>query len=720
MFPIVFISILLFSLEVGAQEVDFDKEFPLSENDLYYPLIGENGELPSEMENASGNAPSYQQPYTSPQARIEDRFVQENAKAIEEDEVESIYEEPSSLGFTPKQADKSLNNSPIKPPASGATSFSIEDLKRTKVNQTYTEKDLAEAEKAVTAMEQTIESLIGANLETETEISGQAQKQDARPLGEFPKLTSINEEDVSSYGIFTQETGGYHSNIWSRINRADVDKFFVKVQDGNLQSTVLREELVKLLLTKAAEPEGESEVNWLAARAKVLQSLGEVSRAGILLSSAGINQENVNRYKNMGQVWVESNLMRGNGKETCPFVRQNILNTDNPFWHRSLMVCQLLSRDLKGLALSTNMLTEKTRRADPLLFALLDTIQGHAEAPMLQPNQKLSPLHSVVYAESPVLLTPNVIPLLSDAVLRRVAKNVTLPLSIRLQAAEYLVNNFNELNDLALLGLLYDKVEFDKSIVESPGVDRYAEEEVDGSLARALLWQGSIVSGLPSTRALTLKALWERAERDGLFHLASKLTPKIRNISADSNLAWLSPEVINRSLKFGDIKTAEKWWETLKENRSLSRELIAKREALKIAFAFIDEELETETFDKWIASKSLYDESDRTEIQRTLTFLEASEIAFPATIWQKLHESMDDGFVDQTKDVSPLWLRLLGSSLEAQNTAGSIMLLSEPLLITDMIGLSEQTAGNIVTGFRFLGMNDIAKKLVLEAVINLK
>lgn len=717
MYKIVFPALLLFSLSVHAQGIDFDKEFPLSENDLYYPLIGENGELPSELEQNNDH-------YTaSPEEirKVEEslRLEQENAYALEEPQ-NSVYQEPTTaLGYQPHSDDAPINaQSEVQKPAAGAKSFSIDDLKRTVApKKITTEAELIEAEKSITSMEQTIESLIGSNADAE---NASVQENQARPLVEFPKLTENNNGDNSFYGLYTKETGGFDSTVWQGINRKQADKFFADIQKSKLESFTVKNELIKLLLTKAPEPKGESDTNWLAARTSVLHGLGEVSRAGLLISSAGVNIKNVNSYKNIAQTWVENGLMHGNDRALCPFVRQNILNTDNPFWRKALLVCQLLSRDLKGLELSTNMLTEEIRRTDPLLFSLFDTIQGLADAPMLSPIQKLNPLHSVIYAESPLLLTPNVIPLLPDAILRRVAKNVALPLTVRLQAAEILVNNFSEMNDIALLGLLYEKAEFDEEIIASPGVDRYADEEVDGSLARALLWQGSKTSGLPSTRALTLKALWERADRDNLFRLAARLTPNLRQISADSNLAWLSPEVINRSLKYGNIETAQKWWKTLQKNRSLSRDLMVRRDSLEIVFAFIDGELPETVFEKWIESKSLFDENDRTELQRTLTFLEASEIDFPSDIWQKLHETMDESFTEQGKDASPLWLRLLGSNLESQNVAGSFILLTDPLLKANMNDLSEQTAGNIVTGFRFLGMNETANKLILEAIISLK
>lgn len=720
MFKITLSFFILIASNSYAQQVDFDKQFPLSDGDLYYPLIGENGELPSDIENGDGNYS--EQPFNdisaSPEEiiRVEEqlRLEQNNAQTLSETP-ENVYGEPSTaLGYTP-QSPQTLNeesDSLQQKPAKGSKSFKIEDLKRT--NQITTEADLVEAEKAVTAMEETIESLIGASLIDKSETD----TNQARPLNEFPNLTENKIGDIESFGLYTKETGGFDYTVWQGSNRKQVEKFFNAIRTSKIDSYTIKNELTKLLLTKAEKPEGESDKNWLAERASLLQHMGEASRAGLLISSAGINSKNVNDYNNIAQTWVENGLMHGNKQEICPFIKQNILNTDTPFWHKALLVCQLLSRDLKGLELSTSMLTEKMRRTDPLLFLLLDTIQGHSETgPLLSPTQTLKPLHSVIYAESPALLTPNVIPLLPDVVLRRVAKNVTLPITVRIQASEVLVNNFNEMNDIALLGLLYDKVEFDEKIINSPGVDRYAEEEVDGSLARALLWQGSKTSGLPSTRALTLKGLWERAERENLYRLAARLTPNLRKISSDSNLAWLAPEVVTRSLSIGKLETAKKWWKTLKKNNSLSRELMKKRDELQIIFAFIEGEINQDIFNKWVENNSFFDENARSKLQRTLTFLEASEIDFPVDIWNKLYETLDGSFSYQGKEVNSLWLRLLGAKLESQNVAGSIMLLSEPLLNTNINDLSEQTAGNIVTGFRFLGMNSTAKMLILEALI---
>ena len=74
-------AVIIFNQQALAQGVDFDKEFPLSEEDLYAPLIGENGELPSDYNALNTTNAEIVEPQAPENSQIDaefERFYQEN------------------------------------------------------------------------------------------------------------------------------------------------------------------------------------------------------------------------------------------------------------------------------------------------------------------------------------------------------------------------------------------------------------------------------------------------------------------------------------------------------------------------------------------------------------------------------------------------------------------------------------------------------------------
>lgn len=723
-FNALFICLLIITHQVGAQEVDFDREFPIPDDELYAPLIGENGELPSDFEGKnvinSQNSPDVEAEF--------ERFYQENASAIEEMR-EPVYAEPTqALGYVPEtKRPAPLEHNNIEIPQN-ATSFSVESLPTTSASReteeqstqqnTITVEQLDALEKTVESMELTIESIIERGLD---ETSGE-ENIDARPLDEVPNLTVKTEQDIESVGLLTAENG-FREDAFTHMTGAEASAFLDSIQNSNIQSRVLRDLVVKLLTTQTQPPKYEDEQirqSWLATRINVLQTFGEYRKSNLLLSKAGIGENNVNQYNGLAQFWVQSELLEGNHGKVCPFVRNNILNSGDIFWRQALNVCQLLSGDEKGLKLSLSMVTEQSRRADPLLYQLFDAVQGEAESPLLRPNEKLNPLHASIYVFAPDMLTPQVIQFLPDTSLRKIAKNVALTDSLRIQAAESLVERFDFVDDIALLALLYDKVEFEKQVVSSAGVSKFAEEELDGSIARALLWQASKVSGLASTRALTLKDYWKRAYKDNLYILAARIKPEIRHIQANSNLAWLAPQVIKHSLILGDTEHAETWWKYLQTNRSLSKELREQKDKLSLLMAFSTGHVNEKSFNNWLETLGFDDNKHRNQIKRYVSLLEASEKDFPGNVWEKLESSSYNDFQATGVEMNALWLRLLGNALENQDMVNSLKLLVEPFKENSIQDLGNQTLSNTITSFRFLGMTEVADKLIYEILIDTK
>ncbi len=530
-------------------------------------------------------------------------------------------------------------------------------------------------------------------------------------LGEKTLMTA---EEMEYFGVLTPENKGFEETVWQGLNRERAEIMLKRIHETGLKSPQALKLVRRLLLTKSTPPKGESTKNWLAVRAETLQSLNMAEAAYALLKPVKSEQLASDEY--LAQQWTEASLMAGDIENACLFVRQYILNSQQPFWRQALMVCQLSQGEKEKLRLSLDLLQEKDRMSNPLFYQLLHAVVENTQSPRLMLHTRFVPLQSALYAAHPSLITPDVMSRLPDMVLRRVSRSQALPIGLRIQAGEQLVNTHMRQEDAKELGKLYDTLAFDALLIKDPLGS--AKKEVDGSKARALLWQAASMNALDSTRALSLQALWWRAEQDGLSYLVSALKPSFRQLKPKANLAWFAPEVIRASLTAGDIKQAQAWWRVLVGNKTLSRDLSLQRADLAMAFSLLDNKVRSKTLDDWWKTRTLNDKKGRIRTQRTLAVLDAAGIEIPAKIWQRMHESFNDAHTDQGPGPGPLWLRLVATSLEEKRKAEALLMLVEPLMYVKAQNMSPQGVANVVTGLRFLGLTDEANTLAMEALLS--
>lgn len=513
-------------------------------------------------------------------------------------------------------------------------------------------------------------------------------------------------------GVLSPEESGFEVDIWQGLTRERAQVLLKRVRENGLMSPAARDIVKRLLLARADAPAGPAEGHWLATRVETLQDMGMAEDAHRLLNRLPAKPRGVD---DIARVWVNDQLLIGETDAACAHVQENLMNTDAPYWQHALMVCQALRGNLEELRLSVRVASDREKAADSLLFALFDAIMNTQESPRLAPEDIFNPLHVTLYQAYPRLINPEVLRRLPDVSLRRIVMTADLDMSLRLQAAEKLVNDFGQPEDVARLTGLYAAANFSPEMVASPL--KFVRQELDGSRARALLWQGAQQADLASAKALALKTLWERAEEDQLLELPGYLSPDLINIKPERNLAWFSPYVIKMSLRRGNLPMAQAWWDVLSGNRSLSRDLTVERTDIAMAFAMLDGRLPEGILDQWWSTQTLHNLESRLKTTRVLAMLEALNMPVPSDLWVSIHHEFNDAHVDTPAGPGPIWLRLVGRSLEEGHTAEAILMLVEPLMYGHATRLPPQGMANIVAGLNYLGLLADAKALALEAVI---
>lgn len=527
---------------------------------------------------------------------------------------------------------------------------------------------------------------------------------------ELPPQTRTAAE-VAGAGVLGVAQAGFSADLWAGLDRTQADRRLTRLKSDTLRSGTARRLLQRALLTAATPPEGAAKDSWLAVRVDALHAMGVADAAAALVAPY---KEAELAALGLERPWVESKLLGGEVGPACGFVKTFILNSDAPFWRQALLVCHALAKDTDALRVSLDVATESDRRLDPLLFGLLDAGQEGGPSPRLKPDTVLTPLQAALYAAYPALVAPDVITRLPDRVLRGLVGRAALPLSLRLQAAEKLVNDFGTAPDVDTLVKLYESARFTDETLAAPL--KYVQNEADGSLARALLWQASGVANLPSGKALVLKVLWERAEADGLIDLPASLTPDRRGLVPEVNLAWFSPFVARAALRSGNLPVAKAWTQPMSQNRNLSRELVQARADLTLMFGLLEGQLAPDVLTAWWQTQNLSTPQGMQKALRVLTLLEAMDMPVPTDLWADLHTRLND-VVDRTAGPGPVWLRLLGSSLEAGHVGDAVLLIAEPTLHRHPAALAPQGVANMVSGLRFLGLKNDAASLALESLL---
>ncbi len=518
--------------------------------------------------------------------------------------------------------------------------------------------------------------------------------------------------ELESRGILTSDNGGFSSDLWQGVSRERAEVLLSRVRQQGLKSNSSLRLLQRVLLTEATPPEGEFSTNWLATRVRTLQATGAADAAHELL--VGVTEPDL-QVNDLAQAWVNDQLLTGGTERACQFVKSHIMNTDASYWRQAILVCQALSGDSDRLQLSMKLVTSAEKAADPLLYNLLEAALNKRPSPRLSPTDVFNPLHVSIYQGYPMLINPEVMVRLPDVSLRRITLTNSLNISIRLQAAEKLVNDFGDRADVDILTKMYDEIEFSSEVLESPL--KFVQQEQDGSKARALLWQAAGAAKLPSGKALVLKVLWQKAEKDLLSDLPGSLAPSLRGVQPEGNLAWFSPYVIKTALRSGNLPVAKSWWQVLSGNRSLSRDLTIERTDLAVAFAMLASSLERQVLDQWWTTQMLNTTANRLKTTRILSLLEALDLDVPNDIWIGIHHEFNDAHINRGEGPGPIWLRMVGNSLEKGHIGEAVLMLLEPVMYTHPVNMSPQGIANIVAGLKYLGLNEDATSLALEAIL---
>lgn len=381
-----------------------------------------------------------------------------------------------------------------------------------------------------------------------------------KPAGEGIVVQRLGGVDSEAVGVLQPGQGGLAATVWQGGARALAVDLLPRVP-GTIASPPLRNLVRRLLLTRAPPPpapaDGSVDNSLVAARARLLVSMGAVDDAFALIAAAG------RRTRTGDLAWpsFEARLLSGDIAGACRIVREyggDLAGTD---WQKALIFCQLIAEQGDQAQFGLNLLRERRIAGDPLFFGLAEAL-----ATRQTPNadEFVAPGAATPLNLALLRLGWTAIPqrMLDDApagVIAAMARMPDLPEAQRLAAAI----RAEAAGSLPATDLraLFESLAVTKQ--ELAAALTIADSEPPAR-AIALLYLSARSQNVPAARAEVLQRLWEVASTHGLAGTAARVAaPLLGEVPLLPEFSWFAGAAARIALYTSDLPRAFGWYEVV-------------------------------------------------------------------------------------------------------------------------------------------------------------
>jgi hypothetical protein len=378
--------------------------------------------------------------------------------------------------------------------------------------------------------------------------------QSITPSRQGIEVDALTGPDPAGTGVLGAGQGGFPAQVWQGSRRASVTALLFRAQ-GGLVSPVLRELLVRLLLTSAPAPAQESGAiggspdAFLAGRVDALMTLGAPDRVLELLARVPRTQQGESVMRRQ----AEALLAAGAYDDACRLIDQEIVAYHaEVFWGRGLVFCQIRRNEIDQAMLGLDLLRE-SGSLDPLFSALAFHYAGGdmQDAPVAEVSalhiamMRLMniPANGAVVAGAPPYLWPALLDMTDIEATQRAE------LSERAAAAGILSPDG--------LATVYGGLDL-------PAEQRAAALSTDpnssDALDRASLFQAASTEGLDIARAEALERLLKSAALAGRYGVVmTAALPLMERLQPRADLFWFGASAARAFFIDGQLERARAW-----------------------------------------------------------------------------------------------------------------------------------------------------------------
>ena len=386
---------------------------------------------------------------------------------------------------------------------------------------------------------------------------------------EVGTLEEINADDV---GLLNEQSGGFPDALWLRTRR-DIVTLLLPRLPVEARSPAMRSAALKLLLSQGKAPRGEAaeQGGLLRLRAEVLARMGEYDVAIALLQAApsGNFEEVLARYD------IDRMFLKLDFNGACEQARARVDLSPDPYWQRALIFCQSKDQEIEAANLGLDLLRESGYAPDGAFVTLIHAMNGYGEAALdslPNPTPMLVSMLRVLGVEAPL----NALDVANPALLRLIASAADSDIELRLLAAEQ-AEAVGAL-PAASVAALYAVVPFTQEERANP-IEYSAQ--VNGPLARAMLYQAILSESVPTARAEAVGIALQRAQEESRFPtMARVLLPAMQALPVTREFGWFAAEAGRAYFAAGRWQEARRWFDVALAGQAADHE--AKQAAVAL------------------------------------------------------------------------------------------------------------------------------------------
>lgn len=541
-------------------------------------------------------------------------------------------------------------------------------------------------------------------------------------------ITELPITNIRWIGNLGKKDGGLGLEMWKGTD-STFALTILKLLPVNAPSPAMRNLAKRLLLSDAFQPSKKEEKGLQAISPSGKPIISEDQEATFLplrfakLASLGAKNElielgNLVPTEDMLGVLAKeaiyARLLSGETNKVCDEVIELAKRTNESYWRKALIVCQLILGNRDDALLSLELLLAELDSEDKfskLIYTLAD-----------ETNQiefdKNSIYFKILIAVLPGKQLDKHRLNLDPSGLSVVAKNSNLSWKIRMLAAEKAVLA-GSLSSI-YLGELATQFEFEENIFSRAASE---SKSMEGFMARALLLKAAALNTSFIERARFLRLLLDSADSDEIFQVyASVIMPILLTIKPRHDLIWFASSATRASIAGGNYILASEWLAVLAKTLDLDYEASGSLLRLLPLIAIAGQPLpkpfsEEQATDVWSGLSDNFSREDKEKrASRLLVLLSAMGIEPRAGAWKNIISSKN---IFEMENIPATALRYQLLDAAKNNRIAEVVSISLIMLGSEGPSKSGLVALNaVIRALREIGLEADARAIAIEAAIS--
>ena len=541
-------------------------------------------------------------------------------------------------------------------------------------------------------------------------------------------ITELPKNNLGWIGYLSDRDGGLGLEMWKGTD-STFAKTILELLPVNAPSPAMRNLAKRLLLSDAYQPDKEEknglqaispsgkpiiskdqDATFLPLRFSKLASLG--AKEELLELSSLVPPEDM--LGDLAKEEIYARLLSGETEKVCEEVIELAKRTNESYWRKALIVCQLILGNRDDALLSLELLLAELDSEDKfskLIYTLADeTNQIEFDNNSIYFKILIAVLPGQQLNKHRLNLDPSGLSV--------VAKNINLPWEIRILAAEKAVLA-GSLPSL-YLGELATQFKFEQDIFSRAASE---SKSMEGFMARSLLLQAAALNTSIIERARFLRLLLDSADSDEIFQVyASVVMPILITIKPRSDLIWFASSATRASIAGGNYLLASKWLTVLGKTLDLDYEASGSLLRLLPLIAIAGQTL-PKPFSKqqataaWSGLSDSYSRKDKEKrASRLLVLLSAMGVEPREGAWKNIISSSN---IFEKENIPATALRYQLRDAAKNNRIAEVVSISLIMLGSEGPSKSGLVALNaVIRSLREVGLEADARAIAIEAAIS--